>query len=77
MMDDEEVPRKSGRTAEVVSSIAVIVYYLYLMGQSTTDVVPLRNKIYHYGSKAAEKVAAFAWDTALKLRREYRKEVEK
>lgn len=74
---DDEVPRKSGRTAEVVSSLAVIVYYLYLMQQQGGDVVPLKNRVYHYGSRVCERVAAWAWDGALRLRRAYREEVDK
>jgi hypothetical protein len=60
----------------VLTGAAALVYYLYLM-RPADDVVPFKNKAYHYGSKAAETLAAWSWDMALKFRRSYRAEVDK
>lgn len=59
----------------VATGVAALAYYLWLM-KPEGDVVPFKNKLYHYGSQACETVAAAAWDGALALRRTYRREVD-
>jgi hypothetical protein len=80
MQDSDEilVTEETGHVlywVNVATGLAGLAYYLYLL-RPEGDVVPFKNRLYHYGSKTAESVAAWAWDAALRLRRSYRAEVD-
>ena len=76
IVDVEESPGRLLYWVNVATGAAAFMYYLYLL-RPEGDVVPFKNKAYHYGSQAAETVAAWSWSWALRLRRSYRAEVEK